>query len=995
MSKGLLSANKEVFFLWVLKLMCSYNYKISIKSGILAFVLSCLCANDGFAEGTKSISPTSAYCTALAILPDKNTGACFGCAADDKIHFYIKDCKQEKLYYGFQWRTYDPTQSDLVERVVMRIYNPDGTTYQDVNLSGSGAGFIENYTQAYNGPRITGANTNYYNPLVFAPLVNGEYTVMFKRQYSKQVWVWDSKYSGHWEIVWNDSPQTDRFISSYFDLTVANNSVPVDGRVYCNKWSLLAVDPVNYTNKITASAEPVVYPYTPDGIVYKVDFAAGFRPIAFILGMNSYGVKDGGNWAEDRKSANGASVDLNNCYKVFLNIPDNSVFPYATAPPAPVFVSPLMIGKHPGPYKIRFTLAEAGDIQFLVDLNGNNDYDPGTSDRLLELTDCVAGLNTLVWDGKDGLGNVVSENVSVSLKASTRKGRTNLPLIDAEINKNGLKVSTVKPDAAAATNIRIYWDDSALTPIAGKAKGDNNTTGAGIDNSLYGTNTPAHAWSGDGNLAKTIPAPAAGANETDDDPETDFGNARIINSWFWGIMMSANQATLLNPVSISGTVWNDINNSAAGTFTNINTSGEFGVNGGLYAILVDPITNTVITSTSVNSNGTYTLSACPRNGTGMKVIICTSAGVEGMVPPVASITPGWINTSPLTRTINTTTVDLTGIDFGVQQKPTAVGSTITVTPVPTGTNTTSVASLFGGTDPAMGYISSIKIATFPTNATSISINGVTYTSANFPAAGVTVPANSTGQPFQPILIDPVGDVAVTVTIPFVVIDNGGAQSSNTAKVELNYVPQSDVAVSKVINNTVPLVGSNVIFTITATNNGPNGATNVTVTDNVPSGYTINNVTTSAGTFWVSPTWTIGNLSSGSSAVLTIEAKVNATGDYTNKASITASETDPTSGNNSSAATSTPVPVADLTVSKIVDKVNPLVGEEVTFTIVAGNKGPSRATGVKVTDALPSGYSFVSVVPSVGVFVDNGVITWTIDCLENGDSATLEVKTKVQ
>jgi uncharacterized repeat protein (TIGR01451 family) len=53
---------------------------------------------------------------------------------------------------------------------------------------------------------------------------------------------------------------------------------------------------------------------------------------------------------------------------------------------------------------------------------------------------------------------------------------------------------------------------------------------------------------------------------------------------------------------------------------------------------------------------------------------------------------------------------------------------------------------------------------------------------------------------------------------------------------------------------------------------------------------------------------------------------------------------------------TPMPVADLELSKDVNILTPTVGSQVVFTIVVTNTGPGDATGVTVKDLLPSGYT---------------------------------------
>lgn len=99
--------------------------------------------------------------------------------------------------------------------------------------------------------------------------------------------------------------------------------------------------------------------------------------------------------------------------------------------------------------------------------------------------------------------------------------------------------------------------------------------------------------------------------------------------------------------TVSGTVWNDVNSSAAGTFTNIFTTGESGTNagGGIHAILIDPITSLVLQSVAVQANGTYTFTNIP-SFANLKVLISNTAGIAGSAPPAAGLPSGWVFTSP-------------------------------------------------------------------------------------------------------------------------------------------------------------------------------------------------------------------------------------------------------------------------------------------------------------------------------------------------------------
>ncbi|AZA93615.1 conserved repeat domain [Chryseobacterium nakagawai] len=115
--------------------------------------------------------------------------------------------------------------------------------------------------------------------------------------------------------------------------------------------------------------------------------------------------------------------------------------------------------------------------------------------------------------------------------------------------------------------------------------------------------------------------------------------------------------------------------------------------------------------------------------------------------------------------------------------------------------------------------------------------------------------------------------------------------------------ESDLAVTKSINNPNPERQSIVAFTINAINNGPSHNTNVVVSDLLPNGYTFIGSSTNSGVYNSSTgNWTIGNMNAGITASLTVTAKVNCTGDYTNIATISGNLSDHISGNNSSSVT---------------------------------------------------------------------------------------------
>jgi uncharacterized repeat protein (TIGR01451 family) len=179
--------------------------------------------------------------------------------------------------------------------------------------------------------------------------------------------------------------------------------------------------------------------------------------------------------------------------------------------------------------------------------------------------------------------------------------------------------------------------------------------------------------------------------------------------------------------------------------------------------------------------------------------------------------------------------------------------------------------------------------------------------------------------------------------------------------------RSDLMLTKTVNNSQPNVGSNVIFTITVSNTGPGAATGVVVKDSLLSGYTFvsDDGATSSTYDDATGLWTIGTIAGGSSAILRITARVNATGDYRNYAQVFKSndlDIDSSPGNgpqnpdedDDDEVSTAPVPVADLSITKTDGSATYTPGTTTTYTIVVANAGPSDVVDARVTDNAPEG-----------------------------------------
>ena len=170
------------------------------------------------------------------------------------------------------------------------------------------------------------------------------------------------------------------------------------------------------------------------------------------------------------------------------------------------------------------------------------------------------------------------------------------------------------------------------------------------------------------------------------------------------------------------------------------------------------------------------------------------------------------------------------------------------------------------------------------------------------------------------------------------------------------------------------------YDITVTNNNPAAATAATVTDTLP----LNLTRVSASSTEFSCPGSVGDtsivctlnvtLGSGDSGTITVVAAVpasQAAGQVTNSATVSAvTPPDANSANDTGPVMTDIVNVADLVITKT-DDVDPsiLVGNDITYTIMVANNGPSDAPNVIVSDMLPAEVTFVSIMPDQGACSD--------------------------
>ncbi len=216
-----------------------------------------------------------------------------------------------------------------------------------------------------------------------------------------------------------------------------------------------------------------------------------------------------------------------------------------------------------------------------------------------------------------------------------------------------------------------------------------------------------------------------------------------------------------------------------------------------------------------------------------------------------------------------------------------------------------------------------------------------------------------------------------------VISNATADSNlvnNSASATNTVLPRADVSVTKVATPDPVNAGQEVVYVVTALNNGPSRADNVSINDQLPVGMIFHSVVPSSGSCGTTPgvgvettlalntvACNLGSINNGAQATVTIRAvptdALRGTS-ITNDVTISTTTTEPTPPGNTNNAASVTTGVANPSLDLVINKqdsVDPVsIGDVTTYTVRVTNTGPSDAEHVVITDHMPAvGLSFQS------------------------------------
>ena len=161
----------------------------------------------------------------------------------------------------------------------------------------------------------------------------------------------------------------------------------------------------------------------------------------------------------------------------------------------------------------------------------------------------------------------------------------------------------------------------------------------------------------------------------------------------------------------------------------------------------------------------------------------------------------------------------------------------------------------------------------------------------------------------------------------------------------------DLAVDKLVNNSVPKYLDMIEYTIIVVNNGPDKSFNVTVGDLLPDGVKF--ISSNGQYNPDTGVWFVGDLDANESVTLKIVVQVIKVGNITNNVNVTGTGHDSNlTNNNDSVSVNVPESVL-LNITKVANSTIIVAGENVGYTVVINNYGPSVASDVVLKDIFSS------------------------------------------
>ncbi len=364
-----------------------------------------------------------------------------------------------------------------------------------------------------------------------------------------------------------------------------------------------------------------------------------------------------------------------------------------------------------------------------------------------------------------------------------------------------------------------------------------------------------------------------------------------------------------------------------------------------------------------------------------------SADIILVVNVAPTVATGTITASPTVSSSSTTDPNSANNGSPVNT-PVVDKCDLTVTnsgspnPVAAGSNITYTQTVTNG-GPSNCSTAKFVEAT-PTNSTWVSVSAVTTGGGTWtcPNSAPVACTNPSVPPGSLATITAVYTVNAGTAAGTIITDTATASSAtpdtnindNTATMAIGVASagQADLSVTNAASPNPVIAGQNITFSQIVANGGPGPASSVLLTETLPANTTF--VSLSGPGTWsctsITPyTCSIASLAASATGNFTLVVKVNPTAasgsTISDTASVSGSTSDPNLGNNSASTSVQVADSADLSVTNSASPVPVIAANNITYTQVVTNAGPSAATSASFTENTPPNTTFVSLTPIPG------------------------------
>lgn len=478
--------------------MIHKKYNIGRKVRVLIGVLFSLLLGIGtaWAEGSKDLFPANARGARSLLYLGERRGS-IGSITNQMYPSVFPNTRGTHYVYaeeGEQIALATDVNSITAQRIL--LFAPDG---REVSLNVvPGAGTISNRAAELAGPRLPGqpAEDGKYLPIYYmVPMGEGG---IYKVE---MIGSTDSPFIPAFNVttttnarVWPSAKIWDTVIA--WDISVARQTAGtwnwISGRVFTTALNLF-----------TAYNNSAVYPtsgfygtfkiLTNDGYVYNME-SNGHLGTVFPVTANNFGLSteekpneprytsyfDGNKDLMSRLYGNPHAPDtrFKVFYKVFYTMPDSGMPEKARYALTGRDTWLRVKEKNTANVVVDFTIKEITLAEGTPGMNGayivydnptnstykivikpNENAPSNFRERILEGTSNV-GLNQIYWDGKDGLGNLVSlGSITVQLDLNMRFGEIHIPSFCIGKNLNGTIIELLSTDLQTVRSDKVYWED--------------------------------------------------------------------------------------------------------------------------------------------------------------------------------------------------------------------------------------------------------------------------------------------------------------------------------------------------------------------------------------------------------------------------------------------------------------------------------------------------------------------------------------------------------